>query len=122
MGVLWHAGSAEQEGKYLRALIDGFRDFGYVEGQNIYFEHRFPNEEPARFQSCARELVALKPDLIVTISVAAATVANVNFTRIRASRTISGSIVVAGRGRSKCATLRLVRNNRALNLRSGKEI
>lgn len=72
VGVLWHAGSAEQEGKYLRALIDGFRDFGYVEGQNIYFEHRFPNEEPARFQSCARELVALKPDLIVTISVAAA--------------------------------------------------
>jgi hypothetical protein len=46
IGVLWHAANAEEEGPYLRALLEGFRSVGYVEGRNIAFEHRFPNEIP----------------------------------------------------------------------------
>ena len=42
MGVLWHAGSAEEEGSNFKALVKGFRDLGYIEGRNIIIEHRFP--------------------------------------------------------------------------------
>jgi len=35
----WYAGGAEQEAPYF---------LGYVEGRNIKFEHRFPNEIPNR--------------------------------------------------------------------------
>ena len=42
IGVLWHAGSAEEEGSNFKALVKGFRDLGYIEGRNIIIEHRFP--------------------------------------------------------------------------------
>jgi hypothetical protein len=51
IGVLWHAGSAGEEGAYFTGLRQGFRDLGYVEGRNVHFEHRFPNELPERFRS-----------------------------------------------------------------------
>src|SRR4029450_11006113 len=57
IGVLWHAGSAEEEGSNFKALVKGFRDLGYLEGRNVVLEHRFPNEEPDRFRSMAAELV-----------------------------------------------------------------
>jgi len=63
--VLWHAGSAEEEGPYFTAIQEGFKDLGYIEGRTIAFEHRFPNEEPAKFASMASELVALKPDVLL---------------------------------------------------------
>jgi len=64
VGVLWHAGSAEEEDVYLSVLVKAFNDLGYVEGKNIHLEHRFPAENPDRFQTMARELVGLKPDAI----------------------------------------------------------
>ena len=67
IGVLWHAGSAEEEGAYYTGLRQGFQDLGYVEGRNIRFEHRFPNEMPERFRSMMAELVALKVDVLVTV-------------------------------------------------------
>src|SRR3954453_22416082 len=51
VGVLWHAGSAQEEAIYLRALNQGFSDLGYVEGKSILLEHRFPDERPERFIS-----------------------------------------------------------------------
>jgi len=65
VGVLWHAGSAEQEGIYIAAFRQGMVDHGYVEGQNVIVEHRFPAEMPERFKSMADELVALKMDVLV---------------------------------------------------------
>ena len=67
IGILWHAGSAEEEGTYYTGLRQGFRDLGYVEGRNIHFDHRFPNEMPERFRSMIAELVALKVDVLVTV-------------------------------------------------------
>jgi putative tryptophan/tyrosine transport system substrate-binding protein len=32
VGVLWHAGSAEEEAIYLGALLEGFKELGYVDG------------------------------------------------------------------------------------------
>jgi putative tryptophan/tyrosine transport system substrate-binding protein len=56
VGVLWHAGSAEEEDVYFRTLVKAFNDLGYVEGKNIHLEHRFPAENPERFRILAREL------------------------------------------------------------------
>ena len=68
VGVLWHAGSLEEEGIYPGALRQGLSDLGYVEGQNIILEDRFPAEIPERFFSLAAELVALKVDVLVAIN------------------------------------------------------
>src|SRR5262245_43168894 len=65
IGVLWHAGSPNEEQPYFDALIQGFKELGYVEGRNIRFEHRFPNETPERFRQMAVELVALNVSAIV---------------------------------------------------------
>jgi ABC-type uncharacterized transport system substrate-binding protein len=68
VGVLWHAGSAEEEDVYLSVLVKAFNDLGYVDGKNIHLEHRFPAENPDRFQAMARELVDLKPDAIIAVT------------------------------------------------------
>jgi putative tryptophan/tyrosine transport system substrate-binding protein len=68
VGVLWHAGSAEEEDVYLSVLVKAFNDLGYVEAKNIHLDHRFPAENPDRFQTMARELVNLKPDVIIAVT------------------------------------------------------
>ena len=67
IGVLWHAGSAEEEGSYFRGFMEGLRGFGYIDGRNIILEHRFPNETPDRFRSMAAELVSLKVDVLISV-------------------------------------------------------
>jgi putative tryptophan/tyrosine transport system substrate-binding protein len=69
VGVLWHAGSAEEEDVYLRVLVKAFNDLGYIEGKNIHLDHRFPAENPDRFRTLARELVDEKPDVIIDVLV-----------------------------------------------------
>jgi putative tryptophan/tyrosine transport system substrate-binding protein len=68
VGVLWHAGSAEEEEVYLSILVKAFNDLGYVEGKNIHLDHRFPAEKPERFRILARELVEAKPDVIIAVT------------------------------------------------------
>jgi putative tryptophan/tyrosine transport system substrate-binding protein len=68
VGVLWHAGSAEEEDVYLSVLRKAFNDLGYIEGKSIQLEHRFPAENPARFRTLARELVESKPDAIIAVT------------------------------------------------------
>ena len=68
VGVLWHAGSAEEEDVYLSVLRKAFNDLGYIEGKNIQLEHRFPAEDPGRFRTLARELVESKPDAIIAVT------------------------------------------------------
>jgi putative ABC transport system substrate-binding protein len=71
IGVLWHAGSAEEEAVFLRPLVEGIAKLGYVEGQNVTFEHRFPAEQPERFKAMAAELAQLDLDVLVTSAPAA---------------------------------------------------
>src|SRR5215831_2424081 len=68
VGVLWHAGSAEEEEVYLSVLVKAFQDLGYDEGKDIHFDHRFPAENPERFRILARELVDEKPDVIIAVT------------------------------------------------------
>jgi putative ABC transport system substrate-binding protein len=74
IGVLFHAGSAEEEGPYFTAVIDGFKALGYIEGRNVIFEHRFPNEIPERFRSMAAELVS-KVDVLIAVGDRSAVIA-----------------------------------------------
>jgi len=68
VGVLWHAGSVEEEDVYLSVLVKAFNDLGYGEGENIHLDHRFPAENPDRFRALARELVDEKPDVIIAVT------------------------------------------------------
>jgi putative ABC transport system substrate-binding protein len=72
VGVLWHAGNAEEEGPNWRGLEQGLKDLGYVDGRTIKLEHRFPNEIPERFEALAAELAALKVDVLVAAGTASA--------------------------------------------------
>ena len=67
IGVLWHAGSAEEEGRYFTGFMEGLRDLGYTDGSNIVLEHRFPNEMPDRFRKMAAELVSMNVDVLVSV-------------------------------------------------------
>jgi putative tryptophan/tyrosine transport system substrate-binding protein len=65
VGVLWHAGSAEEEAPYLGALQAGLKELGHVEGRTIILENRFAAEQYDRFNTLADELVRLKVDVLV---------------------------------------------------------
>jgi putative tryptophan/tyrosine transport system substrate-binding protein len=71
IGVLWHAANAAGEEPYFTALREGFRDLGYIEGGNIAFEDRFPNESPDKFKAMATELAAIPVDVLIGIGAAA---------------------------------------------------
>jgi putative tryptophan/tyrosine transport system substrate-binding protein len=68
IGVLWHAGSAEEEEVYLSVVRKAFNDLGYIEGKNIELVHRFPAEKPDRFRALAQELVESKVDAIIAVT------------------------------------------------------
>jgi putative ABC transport system substrate-binding protein len=75
IGVLWHAGSAEEEKVPLGGLVEGLKNLGYVDGKNIILEHRFPNEQPERFVSLAAELVQMNVDVLIAVTRLAAVAA-----------------------------------------------
>jgi putative tryptophan/tyrosine transport system substrate-binding protein len=54
------------------ALLDGLRERGYREGQNLVFERRFSEGQAERFPEFAAELVRLRVDLIIVPTTPAA--------------------------------------------------
>jgi putative ABC transport system substrate-binding protein len=54
------------------ALLDGLRERGYIEGQNLVFERRFSEGNAERFPEFAAELVRLKVDCLIVPSTPAA--------------------------------------------------
>jgi putative ABC transport system substrate-binding protein len=77
IGVLWHAASVEDERIPLAAFLEGLKDYGYVPGQTILVENRFPAEQPERFRTYAAELAELKVDILVAITRPAAIAAQI---------------------------------------------
>src|SRR5215469_7210856 len=51
----------------LPAFLQGLRELGYVETQNIGIEYRYAEGKPDRLRGLAGELVAIKPDLIFAL-------------------------------------------------------
>jgi putative ABC transport system substrate-binding protein len=58
--------------KFLDGLLEGLRELGYVEGQNIIIERRYAEGNAKRFQEFAEEMVRLKADIIIVITTPAA--------------------------------------------------
>jgi len=72
------------------AFVEGLRELGWVEGQNIAIEDRWSEGKTSRFPELAAELVRLKVDLIMTVTWPAAVAAK------NATTTIPIVIVAAG--------------------------
>jgi len=53
------------QGRNREAMIEGLRERGYIEGQNLVIYRRYTEGQEKRAPSLAAELVSLKPDLIV---------------------------------------------------------
>ena len=53
------------------AIAESFRAYGWVEGQNIEFQRR-GTERPEELPAIARELVALRPDVVIAFGTRAA--------------------------------------------------
>jgi putative ABC transport system substrate-binding protein len=70
IGVL-HSAS----GQYTDSFLQGLREAGYVERQNVQFEHRAARGDYRQLPGLAAELVALRVDLIAALGSPAARVA-----------------------------------------------
>jgi putative tryptophan/tyrosine transport system substrate-binding protein len=72
-GKIWRVGFiAHRYERFYDALFEGLRELGYVEGQNIIYERRYAEGHAERFAEFAREMVALKADVIVVVTTPAA--------------------------------------------------
>jgi putative ABC transport system substrate-binding protein len=65
MGLSEGDGGGQAE---VNALQEGLRDLGWVEGHNIHIDYRWPGGDTERARAFAKEVVALKPDVLVTRS------------------------------------------------------
>jgi len=72
------------------------REHGYVEGRNLVVERRFADDKPDRLAGLARELVQIRPDIIVTLSGQAAQVARDATTKIPIVMVIAADPVAWG--------------------------
>jgi ABC-type uncharacterized transport system substrate-binding protein len=59
-------GAPRETQHLVKALDDGLRELGYMEGRNIVFERRFGEGNQERLPALAAELVRLNVDVIVT--------------------------------------------------------
>jgi putative ABC transport system substrate-binding protein len=71
--------SLESDATNLEAFLQGLRERGYVEGQNVALEPRYADGNEQQLPALAAELVRLEPDVILTVS-SAATLAAKNTT------------------------------------------
>lgn len=67
IGYLW-PGDRSSSAPLTEAFLQGLRELGYVEGQNIDIEWRFSEGKVDRLRDLAAELVRRKVDLIVAVS------------------------------------------------------
>jgi putative ABC transport system substrate-binding protein len=73
VGVLTGLSETDQNTtSYLRELRSALHDSGWVEGRNIRFDDRFAGGDSRRALMLARELVELKPDLLIAHTTPAA--------------------------------------------------
>jgi putative tryptophan/tyrosine transport system substrate-binding protein len=59
-------GSKAGTERFFGGFLQGMRELGYVEGHNWIFESRYANGDQARAPLLAEELVRLKPDVLVS--------------------------------------------------------
>jgi putative ABC transport system substrate-binding protein len=65
VGVLIY--STPERDPNTRAFLDGLRQLGYVDGQNITIEYRYAQGQPERLPELAADMVRSKPDVIFAL-------------------------------------------------------
>jgi len=68
VGILGLNASDPVEARWYEAFRLGLRERGWVEGENVLFEYRWAEGDPARFPGLAADLVRLEVDLILARS------------------------------------------------------
>jgi putative ABC transport system substrate-binding protein len=71
IGVL-DINSAETNVRNLAAFRDGLRGQGYIEGSTVDIDYRYSDGDTDRLPALAQELVQLKPDVVLAVSVSPA--------------------------------------------------
>ena len=66
IGMLLSQAESNAEPQGLAALRDELRRLGWTEGRDVRIDHRSAKADATTMQGLAQELVALKPDLIIT--------------------------------------------------------
>ena len=89
-------GSASATGFQVEALRAGLRDFGYVEGRNIFIEWRFAEGKYDQLPKLAAELVRLNVDVIVTHSTAGTQAAKAATATIPIVMAVAGDATALG--------------------------
>jgi putative ABC transport system substrate-binding protein len=69
---------------FWQTLVEGLREHGYIQGQNLAIECRYTEGREERAPAFAAELVSLKPDLIVANSIA----------NVRAAKQVTSTIPI----------------------------
>ena len=90
------SGTRDQNAVSLRALGDGLRGLGYVEGQNLRFANRFADGRIERLPTLVAELVRLNVDAIVAGSNQTVALAKRATTTIPIVMTLTADPVGAG--------------------------
>jgi putative ABC transport system substrate-binding protein len=80
IGLLWSGSTPHDPWSVPEALRHGFRELGYVEGQDIAFEPRYAEARYDRLPDLAAELVRLRVDVILAAGDSAAVQAAKNAT------------------------------------------
>jgi putative tryptophan/tyrosine transport system substrate-binding protein len=86
----------DRAGHVIKAFVEALRELGYLEGQNVVFEHRFAGGSTEPLPNLAAELVRLKVDVILVAPNPSVTAAK------RATSTIP--IVMRRMGRNRLPT------------------
>ncbi|MBI1775115.1 MAG: ABC transporter substrate-binding protein [Proteobacteria bacterium] len=68
IGVLWQGANAETH-PYFKPLRDGFKDVGYAEGDLIFEDRFFDKDHLEKVDLLAKELVDLKCDVLIGVTV-----------------------------------------------------
>jgi ABC-type uncharacterized transport system substrate-binding protein len=66
IGVLMGIANDAEGQARVAALRDGLRDFGWIEGRNVEVEYRWAAGQPELIRRYAAELVAIRPDVIMS--------------------------------------------------------
>ena len=86
IGFVTSAGDPDSPGLRVEAFQRGLRELGYVEGKNILVEYRYIEGKTERVPDIVAELVQLKVDVLVPLSLGAVRVAKQRPGRSRLSR------------------------------------
>jgi putative tryptophan/tyrosine transport system substrate-binding protein len=83
------AESASTNHHFFDAFRQGMREHGYIDGQNVTLEERWAEGRSERFPELIEELISLKANVILAVSVPAALAAKSATTTIPIDRVLA---------------------------------